>query len=219
MQEHKEIHFPGQRSNEHVVLMLRRHWTVLARDTIQLVLMLFVPPILLGFGFIFTSFTVEPDTPTYVMLILGLSIYYLFTAVTYFHDFVDYHLDVWIVTDMRIVSIEQTGLFNRIISELNITKLQDVTSEIKGKIQTFLDFGQVYVQTAGEKGRFVFEQVSHPSEVAKVVLQLHDRAVKRDSLEQVHEGVDYQQQVTHQQPVGQPPTAPPGSGVPMMPPR
>lgn len=221
MKEHKELHFPEQRANEHVVLMLRRHWTILARDTVQLVLMLFVPPILLAFGFFFTDYSIEINSVAYVLLITGLSIYYLFTFVTYFHDFVDYHLDVWIVTDQRIISIEQTGLFNRVISELNITKLQDVTSEIKGKVQTLLDYGQVYVQTAGQQERFVFEQVSHPAEVAKVVLQLHDRAVKREGLQRVHEGVDYQQQLTHQQVPGEPamygnaPQQPPG----MMPPQ
>jgi uncharacterized membrane protein YdbT with pleckstrin-like domain len=200
MKEHKELHFPEQRANEHVVLMLRRHWTILARDMAQLVLMLFIPPIVLAFGFFFMDFSVEPNSLFYVFLVTGLSIYYLVTFVTYFHDFVDYHLDVWIVTDQRIISIEQTGLFNRVISELNITKLQDVSSEIKGKVQTLLDYGQVYIQTAGQRERFVFEQVPHPAEVAKVVLQLHDRGVRQEYREHAQESAAYQQQMMQQPP-------------------
>lgn len=226
MQEHKELHFPEQRANEHVVLMLRRHWTILARDTAQLVLMLFIPPIMIAFGFFFADYTIEPNSVSYALLVTGLSIYYLFTFVTYFHDFVDYHLDVWIVTDQRIVSIEQTGLFNRVISELNITKLQDVSSEIKGKVQTLLDYGQVYIQTAGQRERFVFEQVPHPAEIAKVVLQLHDRAVKTEYTQHAQESAVYQQQMMQQSgvptaqpnmpsPIGPQPQQPPG----MMPPQ
>lgn len=200
IKQHSEIHFPGQRPNEHVVLFLRRHWTVFALDTIQLILTLCVPPLLLAFGFLFTSFEIEQNSIEFVLLVQGISIYYILTFVIFFHDFVDYHLDVWIVTDQRIISIEQNGLFDRIISELNLTKLQDVTSEVQGKVQTLFDFGQVFIQTAGETGRFTFEQVPHPSEIAKVVLQLHDRAIKMQHLEQVHESVAYEQQLEQQQP-------------------
>lgn len=199
IREHEYIHFPSQRPNEHVLLLLRRHWTVLAKHVFRLVLALILPPIVLSFLYIYLGFELDPAAVLYVFIVLALSLYYLFAFLAYFHDFVDYHLDVWIVTDQRILSIEQSGLFKRVTSELNILQLQDVTSEISGKIQTFLDFGYVYIQTAGQEARFTFEEVHHPSEVCKVILQAHDRAVKQQELLRIQQRAQYEQQISAQQ--------------------
>ncbi len=195
LSEHKPLTFPTQRPNERVILLLRRHWTVLARDISQLIMSLLLPPIVIILLMNFTPISLAPGTATYVLVVQGLSLYYLFSFLAYFHDFVDYHLDIWVVTDQRIVSIEQEGLFHRTVSELNIVKVQDVTSEIKGKVQTFLDYGQVHIQTAGEQERFLFEQVPHPSEVAKVILQVHDRTMKIQDLQKIREEEEYRQQM------------------------
>lgn len=208
LSEHKPLSFPTQRPNERVVLLLRRHWTVLARDVSQLVLSLLLPPIIIVLLIQYTPISFATGTAPYVIIVAGLSLYYLFSFLAYFHDFVDYHLDIWVVTDQRIVSIEQEGLFHRTVSELNIVKVQDVTSEIAGKVQTFLNYGQVHIQTAGEHGRFLFEQVPNPSEVAKVILQVHDRTMKVQDLQKIKEQEDYRQQVDYGAQVEQQPPLP-----------
>ncbi len=189
----EELHFPTQRPNERVVLLLRRHWTVIARHLVQLVALLSFPPIILIVLLLFSDFTFTPGTLEYVMTIQLFSIYLLFSLLFYFENFVDYHLDIWVVTDQRIVSIEQNGLFKRVISEVNILQIQDVTSEVSGTLQTFLDFGQVYIQTAAQTARFSFEEVSHSAEVAKVILQVHDRAVKMRDIEQARDQLHYEE--------------------------
>lgn len=199
--EHKPLHFPTQRPGEHVVLLLRRHWTVIAGDVLQLVVSLLVPPIILALLYVYTSFTLDPDSLFYVFVVEGLSLYTLFSFLAYFHDFVDYHLDIWVVTDQRIVSIEQQGLFNRTVSELNVMKMQDVTAEVKGKVQTFLDFGEVYIQTAGEAARFVFSQVPHPSQVAKVILQVHDQLIAKEEMKRIRETETYKEQLRTVRPI------------------
>lgn len=174
----KPIHFPGQHPSENVVLLLRRHWSVAFTFISHAIVSAIALPIVIALLFYFEVFTFAPNTLSYILLVEGVSIYYLIAALFYFHNFVDYHLDIWVITDQRIVSIEQNGLFNRTIAELHIEKIQDVSSEVKGKIQTFLDFGQVYIQTAGAIEKFSFEQVPHPAEVAKIILQIHDRLEK-----------------------------------------
>jgi uncharacterized membrane protein YdbT with pleckstrin-like domain len=188
---HHPLHFPTQRPGEHVILFLRRHWSVLAKQVSHVLLLFLIPPVALGVIYATIPFDMAPGTVAYVAVIEGLSIYYLFTLLAYFHGFIDYHLDIWIVTDQRVISIEQQGLFNRVISELNIGRVQDVTSEMKGKVQTFLHFGQVRIQTAGEEEHFVFEQVPQPDQVARVILQVHDRVAKTQELEKVRESEEY----------------------------
>ncbi|OGY87319.1 MAG: hypothetical protein A2233_01295 [Candidatus Kerfeldbacteria bacterium RIFOXYA2_FULL_38_24] len=196
---HRFVHFPTQRPNEHVVLLLRRHWTILAYAVVHLIVFLLIPPLIIFSVIYFGDDIFDTQSIFYILLVLGSSLYYLFVSLGYFHNFVDYHLDIWVVTDQRIIAIEQEGLFKRVISELNILKVQDVTSEVRGKMQTFLDYGQVHIQTAGRAERFVFEEVAHPSEVAKIILQVHDQALKLQELQEVKETEEYRHQIDQEE--------------------
>jgi uncharacterized membrane protein YdbT with pleckstrin-like domain len=93
-------------------------------------------------------------------------------------------LDVWIVTGSRIVNIEQVALFSRNISELKHNKIQDVTSEVKGIIPTLFNYGDVYIQTAGNKQRFVFKQISDPTNTRNIIMQLQKKAVLEEKREE-----------------------------------
>jgi len=93
---------------------------------------------------------------------------------------IDYYFDVWIVTDKRIVNIEQKALFSRVVSELELEKIQDITSDVKGVIPTFLNYGDLYVQTAAEMERFVFHNIPDPYAVKDMVMNLHK---KKEALE------------------------------------
>jgi uncharacterized membrane protein YdbT with pleckstrin-like domain len=89
----------------------------------------------------------------------------------FFTSFIDYYLDFWIVTNDRIINVEQ-HLFARTISELDLYKIQDITGESRGFLQTMFNYGHVFVQTAGEVGRFNFEEVPGPREVARKIMEL-----------------------------------------------
>src|SRR5690606_31415112 len=84
----------------------------------------------------------------------------------------DYFLDVWIVTDQRIINIEQRGMFNREIAEHDLDKIQDVSGLQKGFFQTLFSYGYVHVQTAGEIQRFIFKQVDNPFDIVRQINKL-----------------------------------------------
>lgn len=183
LKQRKVLHLPEQRSDEKIILMLRRHWTIMGHHLIRLAAFMIIPVVV--FGFLYSlGWTIEIGGATYITAIMGLSLYYIFIWLFYFHEFVDYHLDVWVVTDQRIISMEQIGLFNRTVSEHSIIKVQDVSAEIKGKVQTFLDYGHVHVQTAGASQRFVFSEVGKPREVARVIMKVHERAVEKAGIKE-----------------------------------
>jgi hypothetical protein len=166
-----EKHIPNRQKGENLVLFLRRHWIIIVGHWLFYLFLALIP---VGFYFF-----IEYQFPnllttesTYAFLLLLASIYYLFILLFFYHAFVDYHLDVWIVTNKRIINVEQKGLFNRIIAEHELEKIQDVTAEQKGVLATFLSYGDVLVQTAGEVPMFIFRQVDNPFEVAKRINHL-----------------------------------------------
>lgn len=83
---------------------------------------------------------------------------------------IDVWFDTWIITSDRIINIEQHGLFSREVSELKLTRVQDVSVEVHGFFQTFLNYGDVLIQTAGEEERFQFRSVPDPYGVKNLIM-------------------------------------------------
>ena len=94
----------------------------------------------------------------------------------FFLIWIDYYFDVWIVTERRIINIEQKGLFSRVVSELELEKIQDITTDVKGVIPTFLNFGDLHVQTAAEKERFLFRDIPDPYDVKNLIMNLQKKS-------------------------------------------
>lgn len=167
--------FPGQGRDEEIHLFLRRFWLSFLPTILIIFVMLLIPIfIFLGlraFGISLGDFK--------NVAILGTSCYLLFVLAFFISSFIDYYLDVCIVTNQRIVDIEQHGLFNRVISEQDLIRVQDVTAKKQGVFQTFFDFGNVFIQTAGEAPNFEFMAISKPNEVTQTILKLqHDILAK-----------------------------------------
>ncbi|MFA5926133.1 MAG: PH domain-containing protein [Parcubacteria group bacterium] len=168
-----EIHFPGQHDSEKIVLFLRRHWFVFL---MRLLLIIAAVVALVLIFFLFSSLTSNFSESEYHNLVLfGESLATLFLWNMFFILWLDYYLDAWIVTDERIINIEQKGFFVRKISELKLTKIQDVTSEIIGVIPSLLNYGNIYVQTAGEKEHFSFLQIPDPNLVKNMIVNLQEK--------------------------------------------
>ena len=167
-------HLPNQQQNEKIILFLRRHPLIFFKFVLLFIFLSLLPvAFYLFFSFAWPNLFTQPFF--HALLILFSSIYYLFIWLLFFYSFLDYYLDIWLVTNYRIINIEQNGLFNRVISEQKLDRIQDVTSEVKGLMPTFFDYGNVYVQTAAEQERFIFKQIANPAEVRKKILSLAEQ--------------------------------------------
>lgn len=165
---------PHRLEGEKIILVVRRHPFVLLLKILLWVGVAIMPVIfyrLLG-GVIAAMMPLEIFYP---LLVLGGSLFYLYVWLFLVFSFVDYYLDVWIITNERIVNIEQKGLFARTLSEQKLFRVQDVTSEINGFFPVILNYGNVFIQTAGEKERFVFKEVPHPTQVCKKIIILAEQ--------------------------------------------
>jgi len=156
---------------EKVIMLLRRHWFIILKKIIFWAIVAVLPLIFYSVaGNVFEE--LFSYRLSYPILVLFASTYYLYVWLFLFYSFIDYYLDVWIVTNERIINIEQRGLFSREVSEQKLYRIQDVTSELKGFFSTVLDYGTVHIQTAGEEPRFIFKEVPHPQTVAKKIIKI-----------------------------------------------
>lgn len=162
---------PNPAPHEKTELFLRRHWFELVVLAVYAIVLL-VLPILIGLGLQSMESQLLSSEFFGPVVAVFLGIYLLFVAVIIITQFTDYYLDTWIITNERIINIEQHGLFSRVISELHLADIQDVTSETTGFLSTFFSFGDVYIQTAAERERFNFKNVDNPDEVKEKIIKL-----------------------------------------------
>ncbi len=166
-----DCHFPGQREGEEVKFILRRHPITLVPAILIFCFMAVLP--LAAYSFFVTPtfpfFAREPYRDFYFLL---TTIYYGFLWIILFIEWLDYYLDVWIITGQRILDIEQKNLFHRVASEIDLKRIQDITSTVEGPLQTFFQYGNVQVQTASENSRINLRQISHPVTVRREVMEL-----------------------------------------------
>jgi len=156
---------------EKLVMFIRRHWIILASRWLIFIALALVP--LIFYAFLYYNYIwILEHAFLYPLLLLLASAYYLFIMLFLFNAFIDYFLDVWIVTDQRIINIEQRGMFNREIAEHDLDKIQDVSGLQKGFFQTLFSYGDVHVQTAGEIQRFIFKQVDNPFDIVRQINRL-----------------------------------------------
>ena len=168
-QHFSRYHFKGQREGEEIIEVVHRHWFNIAAHYI--VVFFFC---LVLFGSVFLLPLLFPDLASTETAIIFLFLQNLFVLVFWLYSFliwIDYYFDVWIITNERVVNIEQKGLFVREVSELRFNKVQDVTTEVKGLIPTMLNFGEVHVQTAAEEDRFLFHAVPDPYRLRDVIMR------------------------------------------------
>lgn len=180
MDRFMKFHFKGQKENEKILLVLHRHWFDIASQFLMILLMLAVFVGSYTFSSIFYNLT---DNPAFAKELVAFlrNLFFMLIWITFFVIWIDYYLDVWIVTDRRIVNIEQKGLFARVTSELEMDKIQDVTTEVQGLIHTFLNYGDLFVQTAAEKERFIFHNIPDPYSVKDLLMAIQK---KQEALEE-----------------------------------
>ena len=153
---------------EKIQLVIHKHWFVMARTIILFFFLIFLPPVVLTLLPIFEenidSAALEPMTNLFLSLYIMVVLFFLFLM------WMDYYLDMWIITNSRIIDVEQKGLFNRHIAEIPLQHVQDVTIEVKGVIETFLKFGTIRIQTAGER-EFKIDYVPHLYEAKDIIIK------------------------------------------------
>jgi len=163
--------FPGQREGEEIKMILRKHKITLISFFLYMMFLAFLPLVfyLLIAPDVLPSLMTKPYSDIFV---LSASIYYGFLWIILFMGWSDYYLDIWIITNERLLDVEQKGLFHRIVSELDLKRVQDITSNVSGAIPTFFEFGDIDIQTAAEMNKFKMKSIPHPVTIRREITEL-----------------------------------------------
>lgn len=161
---------------ETVLMEVRRHMIVFYARILILVAFFFVPLFISPLIVLGVNKIAQNDIGAIVfgfLFTLWLAVIWM----TFFYQWTDYYLDVWVITNKRIFDIDQKGFFNREISACRIEQLQDVSITVDGIMATFFKYGTVHIHTAGESHDFVIRDAADPMDVKNIILQAHGKTI------------------------------------------
>ena len=152
--------------NEQIVLVVRKHWIEIIGQVIALIVAIIFPLIIM----IMISMFVPnfPGWQTGHLIYLYTTAYaawLMFFWVFFFFAWTEYRLDIWVVTTHRIFLVKQQAMFYREISSLTLDKIQDLTIDIDGFLSTMLKFGDILIETAGERKKLSFVNAKNPEAI------------------------------------------------------
>ncbi len=149
--------------DEKMLRVVRKHWFIPFVEFFGIGIVAILPFLLLLAYFFIPQNDFLPTSLAgyYPMIILGLTVWLIISIMSAAMFWTHYYLDLWVITDRRLIVIRQYGFFNRKTSNFRLERLQDIKVRISGIIPTFLNFGTIRAQTASA-GDSVFQMTGLP---------------------------------------------------------
>lgn len=127
--------FDGQRDSEEVILVFRRHIIALRK----------------GFYAILIPFAIA-SIPALIFQGELLWFYVAFGALgfgllLFFYHWVGWYFTVFILTNERLRQSTQRGFFGKIVVDLPVTKIQNISYTVPGLTGELFQFGTIVIQT------------------------------------------------------------------------
>lgn len=161
------VTFENQEKGERIILLLRAHLITQLPSLLFAILLLTVPFIVAALNSL-----LHMNLPfTSGQFFLIDMFWYLVTFGFVFYRFVFWYFNIYLVTNERIIDFDFLGILSKKISYTNLAQIEDVTPKTVGFGGTFFNFGDVFIQTAGERPEFDFENVAKPDVVAEKIFE------------------------------------------------
>lgn len=162
------VSFQTQKEKESIILFIRSHY-ITNLSWILITFILIVLPIIVlifvsNFGIDFLS--TQAATRFTVVFIL---FYYLLISSYVFISFLHWFYNVFIVTSERVVDIDYSDVVIHNIAVASLSHVQDVNYSQSGFIPTFFNYGNLFIQTAGEERNFEAFSVPRPREATHII--------------------------------------------------
>ncbi len=159
--------------DEEIIKIIRKHWLPFTFQLVMMCIMMIIPPFIFELfrNFLFSDLTLHNE---YLLSFLYI-VFLISMWISLFISFVNYYLDIWILTNKRLVDVEQISFFSRTTSEVRLNNIQDVEVKVFGFINTMLKIGDVIVQNASSGEGFTIRQVGNPEYVREIVMEAYHK--------------------------------------------
>ena len=145
-------------NNEQLIAIIRKHWAALAlplsKAIISIIVIIVIYEKLAEFDYGFK-----------------IALVWIIASILYgVHRIVIWYLDCYIITNKRIIDIDQKSMFKRVVAEVEIENIQEAIYEINGPLEAFFNYGTVKIKMASS-GMINMEQIPNPAKVKSLIIK------------------------------------------------
>ena len=87
-----------------------------------------------------------------------------------------------IITTKRLIDIDQKGIFQKIVSDIPLDKIQEIFYQIKGVVQTISRLGNLHIILSDGKSKIQIYNVSQPYKTQQLILDLKKDLTANDAI-------------------------------------
>jgi len=163
--------------NEQIILTARRHWFFMVVSLLKAATLSLVPW-LAAFALAFFDLSLANQQAF-------ATLFWYFAWLFWFLCFcwgvliwLDWYLDLWILTNQKIIDIQQMGLFKRLVMTYSIDNIQGVVTKTVGPFAAFFKYGDAEIKIMGQADAVVFKKIPHAQIVQDKILQAHQDYLK-----------------------------------------
>jgi uncharacterized membrane protein YdbT with pleckstrin-like domain len=147
--------------DEQVIMRIQRYWVSLLPQMIVFTIW-FVAP----FFFMYPLFR-QGQWGVWIFLVLVLS-----AAFFGLRFWFSWYKTIFVVTNKRLIDIDQKGWFSHMSSSIMFSKIDDVSFSKKGVIRTVFGYGTVKIVTTGTSDDVIVEQVKNPARLNNLINEM-----------------------------------------------
>lgn len=150
------------RPDEKLELVIRRHWIVYVIIWVYFLVWVFAT---LGI-FIMFSFQAWAN--------LIIVAFWMFFSLFLYIEWLNHELDLFVITNNRVIWIEQVSFLNRTVSECTLGQVQEVWSQTKWFFANIFNYWTVTIQTAWNASNFTMDFAPEPIESSRKIHNIVD---------------------------------------------
>jgi hypothetical protein len=154
------IHLDNMSPWEKIEFVLRRHWIMYIFLGVRIL-----------FSILLTGVALLINHPIVHILII---LFWMAFLIYIYIAWLNHELDLFVVTNNRIVWVEQISFLNRIVSECNLWQVQEVNSQSKWFLANILNFWLITIQTAWNTSNFEMDWAPNPMQSSRKILNIVD---------------------------------------------
>jgi membrane protein YdbS with pleckstrin-like domain len=159
--------FEGQRADETVQHIYKRHWWVFARKLWL--------PLLLATALIVGAGLAAQTLPALALILLGAAV--IVPGGLALVLYADWQDDCLIVTEDRVIKIvDEILIFEKRVNEIPLERVLEINLEIPpDPFARLFNYGNIAIKTAGTGGNITMATMANPAEIQRVIFSARDR--------------------------------------------
>ncbi len=145
---------------EHIVQVFHKHWFVFLIEAVVIGALAYAP----HYAYLLPKEILDWVLPFNPFLGLLYKVWVAFLATGLLVMATNFFLDIWVLTNKRLVSVDQKSLFHRNTTEMRLEHIEDIHVKISGIIGTLFRIGTLEVDSGGPVKEFSLISISNPEQ-------------------------------------------------------